>query len=661
MSGLRPEDVEWSQFSPMNDLTLPCWGPHAVTPRTKPCPVCLWGFAFVRWEKKGRLKASAGTECLFCQLIMAVVDSYAPELDEMAGIGIYHYGKVIDVAWLAGDRSGTRIAVYDVPDLGPYASTGLDPPEQYDSLQDIIGDTSSDRAIELAKGWLKSCDTHHKVCERGRECCLPNRVLDLDPFGDHQNIRLYETNEESAPYVCLSHCWGTTTEMFKTERENLPQRIECIKLDSLPKTFQDAVIFTRAINVRCLWIDSLCVIQGDENDWLKEGLQMHKIYGNAYLTIAASKSTGPSGGLFSAPSPECQLRKLSLPTKEGVEQIMQMRRRIYHFDTTEAFPLLQRGWVFQERIISRRMLHFAQQELIWECMETEDCECGFVQHCLGAHSSIPRKSMYLRHREEPKFHQYIWREIVASYSALKLTYEKDIFLALAGVAQDHMTTRRSRYLAGLWEDSLPKDLLWYTRARSRVFPGDDPNKLTVRPSPGRAPSWSWASVETTISYDEHPGFSPALTIHAANVTPVGCDIRGEIVVSGLLASVTVHQRTEATGSSVGLQVHGQKVAHLASYPDYDWGSDEEWWITEGQTLYCLYLGTTFDRPKTSTPDSEEDIFDSDDKLWFLILARFAHGDNAYQRVGIATLGGEYFKENAHFIEAFVKANQIVIY
>jgi hypothetical protein len=48
----------------------------------------------------------------------------------------------------------------------------------------------------------------------------------------------------------------------------------------------DAVLVTKAMGVRYLWIDSLCIIQ-DKEDWALHAPQMATVYGNAYLTISA--------------------------------------------------------------------------------------------------------------------------------------------------------------------------------------------------------------------------------------------------------------------------------------------------------------------------------------------------------------------------------------
>jgi hypothetical protein len=91
--------------------------------------------------------------------------------------------------------------------------------------------------------------------------------------------------------------------------------------------------------------------------------------------------------------------------------------------------------------------------------------------------------------------------------------------------------RESRYLGGLWEDSLVKDLLWSTFAPAK------------RPQPWRGPSWSWTSVEGRIQYQDAISTQPQISIIQATCSPAGHDATGEVnrdgrlEVSGVLAQL----------------------------------------------------------------------------------------------------------------------------
>lgn len=97
--------------------------------------------------------------------------------------------------------------------------------------------------------------------------------------------------------MTLSHCWGRT-QFITTTRDTLKQRIAGIALTDLSKTFKDAVSLTRKLGIRYLWIDSLCIIQKDKEDWEREAGKMGAVYSQSFLNIAATSSAEGSGGLF---------------------------------------------------------------------------------------------------------------------------------------------------------------------------------------------------------------------------------------------------------------------------------------------------------------------------------------------------------------------------
>lgn len=67
-----------------------------------------------------------------------------------------------------------------------------------------------------------------------------------------------------------------------------------IFLSDLPPLFQDAIIITRQLGLRYLWIDSLCIIQDSLRDWETEAAKMASIYQNSYVTISATDASNGS-------------------------------------------------------------------------------------------------------------------------------------------------------------------------------------------------------------------------------------------------------------------------------------------------------------------------------------------------------------------------------
>jgi hypothetical protein len=102
----------------------------------------------------------------------------------------------------------------------------------------------------------------------------------------------------SQPYTALSHCWGAVAGHLVTMTANLKQMIRGIPIEEIPKTYIDAFEITRSLGVRYIWIDALCIIQDDPEDWQLESAKMCDIYRNAYYTIAASAAASNDHGCF---------------------------------------------------------------------------------------------------------------------------------------------------------------------------------------------------------------------------------------------------------------------------------------------------------------------------------------------------------------------------
>jgi hypothetical protein len=176
-------------------------------------------------------------------------------------------------------------------------------------------------------------------------------------------------------YIVLSHCWGNLTnkekKQFCTTPKNYNNRVkEGFSYNDLPKTFQDAVRVTRELGKEYLWIDSLCIIQENKEDWKKEARRMEQVFASAYCTIAASSVTNCKDGFLE---------------RNPVSQYIQIQdvlgRQVYICDDIDDFnndvdtgTLNQRAWVLQERVLSHRTIHFSARQTYWECGYGVRCE-----------------------------------------------------------------------------------------------------------------------------------------------------------------------------------------------------------------------------------------------------------------------------------------------
>lgn len=360
--------------------------------------------------------------------------------------------------------------------------------------------------LNRIRPWVDECLSKHPTCRAKQDSYFPSRVLDVKSEGsDSLSLVLFDHTLTGADYVCLSHCWGSTRPLL-TNRQNLQSHIDGLQLQALPQTFQDAVKLTRYIGFRYLWIDSLCIVQDDEIDWVAQSSQMNETFSNAVLTIAAMVSEDSRSGLFK--STETHLHEeIADPRSLGVSSGLFARVPEDHapFKMLEDYeygiprvdvikhPLLWRAWAYQELPLSPRVLCFGHNELVWQCFQSTLCCCSpHRQTYTGAKPAIAR---LLQSYNVPSPYKGVldkftaWYRIVGQYSTKAITKESDRLPALSGVAKRFISIRNCRYLAGLWEDNLLKELCWRRRAGK-----------AQRPSQYIGPSWSWISVFGDINW-----------------------------------------------------------------------------------------------------------------------------------------------------------------
>lgn len=172
--------------------------------------------------------------------------------------------------------------------------------------------------------------------------------------------------------MTLSHCWGEL-HFIQLLEDNLSEMMMEISLSDLPKTFQDAVKITRELGFRFLWIDSLCIIQDSRVDWEEESISMGNIYKNAIFNIAATSAENANAGCC-FPRQHIVSRHCVISFDAPLDQDFNTNRFIIMegydwIDSIVFSPLNTRAWVVQEQFLSPRILHFAKDQVFWECNE----------------------------------------------------------------------------------------------------------------------------------------------------------------------------------------------------------------------------------------------------------------------------------------------------
>lgn len=362
--------------------------------------------------------------------------------------------------------------------------------------------------IRLIQEWLHNCCTRHTACEASSGDEMPTRIIDV---GDTKNeptfVRLVSTKGKREKYIALSYCWGSDTAGILTLNPNTYTTItQGIKIFELAKTHREVVFLAHAIGIRYIWIDALCIIQGDIADWERESRTMARVYGNAVLTVIAGRSAGTKEGFITNElsgqhtPPSCQLPVDSPASSNTLTVDLRRNQNIG--------PVSGRGWCFQERKLSRRAVVFGEQQLIFHCTTERVLENGEVE--IKTPPPKPSRNTHMAASAALTQQEEIlkkWYQMVLEFSQCSLSNPHDIFAASTALAQQTSAALKSRYLAGIWECDLPRGLLWrpyyhFTTAPIGKIATTRPKATKLTKETGsvtRSPSWSWAAVEGPVA------------------------------------------------------------------------------------------------------------------------------------------------------------------
>ena len=520
--------------------------------------------------------------------------------------------------------------------------------------------TDSAMALTIIKGWISGCIVDHctpeSLCDTPEHPDLPTRVVDVGL--DDGIVKLVETKGKKAKYICLSHCWGLE-QIITTTKSTCEDRKRHISWEDLSKTFRDAITLTRTLGFNYIWIDSLCIIQDDDRDWEIESARMASVYSNGHLTIAATHSFNGRGGLFVHTKDFRVFGK----TPDEEDYCLYFRERIDHqidagfesadyTSTATYYPLLSRAWVYQERMLSTRILHFGRYEMFFECKSTIKCECNSIRfYGTGFETEMPLikieyadvladYDMSQEGQAQADIHYQgarTWRTMICCYTALHLTKSKDRLPAIGGLARQMAAARKSKYLAGLWEESLQDDLLWMVSTISRL--------KRPRPYPPNAPTWSWASIETFVSYwdmimftnveevvadvrypYDHFSVVEICEVQVSAIDEFGSIAHGSLTISGLVAEGILERELESHNDE-------ETITHYVSFTDtrlpmasdYLLDHNEPGHTKLGASVFCLRMSLLQEGLKEC--------------LISLVLKKSSNFPEAFERIGTLKITG----------------------
>ncbi|KAI0007126.1 heterokaryon incompatibility protein-domain-containing protein, partial [Xylariaceae sp. FL0662B] len=378
--------------------------------------------------------------------------------------------------------------------------------------------------LSLCNKWLEHCEYRH-----GLACSRPGWSMSLEkPSGvgfrvvdvvDEKIVEFPKPGE--CDYVTLSYVWGgyTTVQLLKSNIAHLSRRGGLSEARAgLPQTVRSAMVVTRELGKRYLWVDSLCIVQ-DSDDKIVQLGQMDRIYGNSAVTIVAADGANANAGLdgVSGPSSRREAQKQTVEeVAPGVKVLIPVRYE------PQLKPWETRAWTFQEKLLSKRLLIFSQGHVYFHCrhgvhmedMTAKEAGTGPRQiswlsladdEAASLKSNIDRDTSGALHIwRSPAFDQYA--DLVAQYTSRHLSFSNDILSAVMGLITilDGSSRRGadrdpgSDTLYGLPTEFLDLALLWQptagkdVRLRRRILVDQNQKPLEDK---HQLPSWSWAAWE----------------------------------------------------------------------------------------------------------------------------------------------------------------------
>ncbi|XRM48433.1 hypothetical protein ABZX51_011352 [Aspergillus tubingensis] len=416
---------------------------------------------------------------------------------------------------------------------------GAEIPERDAHLLEDVGrdelpfDLRSERCLSLAVSWLDKCCRKHAICDGYEDGAhfLPTRVIDVGDSLIQPHLHV-SADGETGKWAALSYCWGGDSN-FILSASSVDNLRSGRSLATFPATLRDAVLVTRALGLRYLWIDSLCIFQDDSNDWAVEASRMSRIYRYAAVTIAATSAETADDGFLDKRAPyfSCPFPWRRGSHKSSVNNVSRAYPVVLrgYTDMVDKEPARHsrwatRGWTFQEELLSKRLLYYTKEEMIWKCRtgtirepEKKPTTASFLETSESLPVPLPKPDKVCNAYFMPD--PYLnWYLLLENYVSRDLKFERDRLPAIEALAEFFHAPLGEQYCAGLWRGDLLFGLLWSTH-RNGHYPGPlastakcsevrnlsyeyEHNRKIYAPvgvySKQRKPSWSWIGTDTYV-------------------------------------------------------------------------------------------------------------------------------------------------------------------
>ncbi|KAF2663540.1 HET-domain-containing protein, partial [Microthyrium microscopicum] len=323
---------------------------------------------------------------------------------------------------------------------------------------------ASDESFDFLKSQLNECVRQHPECTNREESRAPKRLLYVGSIDEPPHL-LRSDSHSRKRYAALSYCWGGD-QALKLTKHTEKALSNSISWDDLPVLLRDAIVVCRRLQIDYLWIDSLCITQGDDEreEWRNEAVHMADIYGNAFVTLFSASCSSPRES-FLQPCNTIVTNDILVARRSHPKGL---HTNIHSENSLD--PLEERAWAFQEFHLSPRVIAYTSNEIQWHCQRLNACEPGCAEtvfETVSIQEYDDENRMFLRNHlaltaqtlDTTELFR-MWHRLVERYSKCQLTFPGDRLVALAGLTSKFHSRSKSEYIAGLWKDNLIEDLLW---------------------------------------------------------------------------------------------------------------------------------------------------------------------------------------------------------
>lgn len=504
----------------------------------------------------------------------------------------------------------------------------------------------------------------------------PSRLIKIEGSPSNRKLSLVlrheiekseDPSKTKAGYAALSYCWGTAkhaAKQAKTFTTTLAQRRGDIPESDLTALIRDSITVCQSLGITYLWVDALCILQDSFEDWSVESMAMSEIYAGSAITICPLDAQHCEHSFLSRRL-DCQVEvpfasklrpritgtytlryagmELSNPADDEIPSPPDSLDRVL-----KNSPWMKRGWTCQEMQLSRQMLCFGKTRTWLLGTLNATTEKG--------DSEVPNPTILPTISEELFSNglsdrlkaAQLWMFLVQDYTSRQLTYRKDTFPALSGIAKIFAKSLKDEYAAGLWKKNILRQLIWTITQEELLSQSTLPFQSLAGllghlsdPRNCYGPSWSWASRSLAVEYNSD--------------TDAASTLRDEI------EEISVHTKVEGpnpfgtvSGGTVRIRTRARSLDFSKARP-YDEAKFElngicHWVVPfEKEEVHCHLDWITKELPKDlsnarvvlllSATDWLNDETDTDNQVLGLIVYPLDKLQNTWVRIGTFICGG----------------------